>query len=67
MNTYILLFNHYLGPSKVDSMTGEGEKSLELVKYLGETKRWDSDKICEGADGSAPDHHRLEGAWVKWH
>ena len=46
MNAYIALYNHYLGPSKVDNMASEGEKNLELVRYNGETNRWNFDRFA---------------------
>ena len=43
-NALLALYNHYLGPSKVDNMAGEGEKNLTMAAYKGETKRWNFDK-----------------------
>ena len=43
-NAYLYEYNHYIGPSKVDNMAGEGEKNLTMVQYKGETKRWNFDK-----------------------
>jgi hypothetical protein len=37
---FLLLWNHFLGPNKVDNMASEAEAKLGSVSYTGERKKW---------------------------
>jgi hypothetical protein len=44
---FLLLWNHFLGPNKVDSMASEAEDKLVSVSYTGERKKWTWKSTCK--------------------
>jgi hypothetical protein len=46
-HSFLLVWNHFLGPNNVDNMASEAEAKLVSVSYTGERKRWTWEKYVQ--------------------